>query len=249
MEFKDNLMRLRKSRGWSQEELGYRLNVSRQTVSKWEMGETTPEMAKLVAMADLFEVSLDDLAAVPSARTSQQGAGGRGYEYISKKKIGSVPLVHIRLKKGFRPARGIIAVGTVSVGVVSVGVLSAGVLSFGVIAAGLAVLASFAFGGLALGGIAVGFVALGGVAQGYLAVGGLASGIYAIGGAAIARDVAVGGYAEGTIAVGNTVKGTVEFFIENNFSEIDGQKFLTALDRTFPAMNRLMRGLFAGLFS
>ena len=38
MEFYENLNRLRKEKGWSQEELGNRLNVSRQTVSKWELG-------------------------------------------------------------------------------------------------------------------------------------------------------------------------------------------------------------------
>lgn len=38
MEFREQLMRLRKSRGWSQEELGARVGVTRQTVSKWELG-------------------------------------------------------------------------------------------------------------------------------------------------------------------------------------------------------------------
>ena len=45
----------------SQEELANRLNVSRQTVSKWEVGESTPDMEKLVAISDLFGVSLDEL--------------------------------------------------------------------------------------------------------------------------------------------------------------------------------------------
>ena len=38
-----------------------RLNVSRQTVSKWEIGDSTPDMEKLVALSDLFEVSIDEL--------------------------------------------------------------------------------------------------------------------------------------------------------------------------------------------
>lgn len=45
----------------SQEELANRLNVSRQTVSKWEVGDSTPDMEKLAAISDLFEVSLDQL--------------------------------------------------------------------------------------------------------------------------------------------------------------------------------------------
>ena len=61
MEFNNKLYELRKQKGFSQEELGNRLNVSRQTISKWEVGESTPDMEKLVAISDLFEVSLDEL--------------------------------------------------------------------------------------------------------------------------------------------------------------------------------------------
>ena len=61
MEFNNKLYDLRKQKGFSQEELANRLNVSRQTVSKWEVGESTPDMEKLVAISDLFGVSLDEL--------------------------------------------------------------------------------------------------------------------------------------------------------------------------------------------
>ena len=61
MEFHNKLYNLRKQRGLSQEELANRLNVSRQTVSKWEVGDSTPEMEKLIAISDLFEISLDEL--------------------------------------------------------------------------------------------------------------------------------------------------------------------------------------------
>ena len=60
MEFNNKLYELRKQKGFSQEELANRLNVSRQTISKWEVGESTPDMEKLVAISDLFEVSLDE---------------------------------------------------------------------------------------------------------------------------------------------------------------------------------------------
>ena len=61
MEFNNRLYQLRKQRGFSQEELASRLNVSRQTVSKWEVGDSTPDMEKLAAMSELFDVSLDQL--------------------------------------------------------------------------------------------------------------------------------------------------------------------------------------------
>lgn len=61
MEFNNKLYNLRKQRGLSQEELANRLNVSRQTVSKWEVGDSTPDMEKLIAISDLFEISLDEL--------------------------------------------------------------------------------------------------------------------------------------------------------------------------------------------
>ena len=61
MEFNNKLYELRKQKGFSQEELANRLNVSRQTISKWEVGESTPDMEKLVAISDLFEISLDEL--------------------------------------------------------------------------------------------------------------------------------------------------------------------------------------------
>lgn len=52
---------LRKERNMSQEELATLLNVSRQTVSKWETGDTLPDVYNAVALANLFHVSLDSL--------------------------------------------------------------------------------------------------------------------------------------------------------------------------------------------
>lgn len=61
MKFNEKLINLRKQKGLSQEELGYKLNVTRQTVSKWELGETTPDMSKLGEISKFFEVSVDYL--------------------------------------------------------------------------------------------------------------------------------------------------------------------------------------------
>ena len=61
MGFHNKLYNLRKQKGLSQEELANRLNVSRQTVSKWEVGDSTPDMENLIAISDLFKISLDEL--------------------------------------------------------------------------------------------------------------------------------------------------------------------------------------------
>ena len=61
MEFGNKLYELRKEKGLSQEELASHLEVTRQTVSKWELGESTPDLDKLVLLAELFEISLDEL--------------------------------------------------------------------------------------------------------------------------------------------------------------------------------------------
>lgn len=61
MSFQENLIRARKARGITQEELAAKLNVSRQAVSKWETGESLPDLYKLAALADELGVSTDEL--------------------------------------------------------------------------------------------------------------------------------------------------------------------------------------------
>ena len=73
MEFHNKLYNLRKQKGLSQEELANRLNVSRQTISKWEVGDSTPEMEKLTAISDLFGISLDELV-MDKAPVKMEGA-------------------------------------------------------------------------------------------------------------------------------------------------------------------------------
>lgn len=57
----DKIARLRKDVGWSQEELAEQLDVSRQSVSKWESGASQPEVDKIVALSRLFGVTTDFL--------------------------------------------------------------------------------------------------------------------------------------------------------------------------------------------
>jgi AbrB family looped-hinge helix DNA binding protein len=60
--FNDNLIRLRKIKQMTQEDIAEAVGVSRQAVAKWERGETIPDIEKCRILAELFGVSLDDLA-------------------------------------------------------------------------------------------------------------------------------------------------------------------------------------------
>lgn len=55
------LQQLRKARGISQEDLAQVLSVTRQTISKWELDQSTPDLAYLASISDFFEVSTDYL--------------------------------------------------------------------------------------------------------------------------------------------------------------------------------------------
>ena len=57
----ENLKSFRKSKGISQEELAVRLNVVRQTISKWEKGLTVPDADTLIRIAEILEVDVSEL--------------------------------------------------------------------------------------------------------------------------------------------------------------------------------------------
>lgn len=59
--FKDNLVSMRKIHGYSQDELAEKIGVTRQTLSKYETGESLPDIERCRLMADIFGVSIDDL--------------------------------------------------------------------------------------------------------------------------------------------------------------------------------------------
>lgn len=61
MSFANNLKQVRKERGLSQEELAEIMDVSRQAVSKWEQGESYPEVEKLLLLSNRLNISLDHL--------------------------------------------------------------------------------------------------------------------------------------------------------------------------------------------
>ena len=60
--FKDNLVQMRKMKQMTQEDIAEKVGVTRQAVAKWEAGETIPDLEKCRCLAEVFGVSLDDLA-------------------------------------------------------------------------------------------------------------------------------------------------------------------------------------------
>lgn len=57
----DKIIEGRKRNGWSQEQLAEQLDVSRQSISKWESAQSVPDLKRIILMADIFGVSTDYL--------------------------------------------------------------------------------------------------------------------------------------------------------------------------------------------
>ena len=61
IKFNEKLFKLKQEKGLSQDELGMEMQVSRQTVSKWEAGQSYPDFTRLVMLSDFFNMTLDEL--------------------------------------------------------------------------------------------------------------------------------------------------------------------------------------------
>ena len=210
MTFQERLITLRKQQGLSQEQLGYELGVTRQTVSKWELGVTTPEMDKLIQLSDFFHISIDELVGHPSSDPASKAPETDyaqtareihyvpyhwHYEYKSRLSIFGLPLVHINVGRWFPGqkfcrARGVLAIG------------------------------GFAFGLFAVGGCAIG--------------------VYSIGGLAVAQKIAAGGAAYAPIAIGDAASGEIVFDINSPISpEVIRQVILQRFPETRDIIIRL----------
>ena len=61
MQLGNNIQTLRKKKGLSQEKLAEKINVTRQTISNWELGETAPNPEQLILLSKQFDISIDEL--------------------------------------------------------------------------------------------------------------------------------------------------------------------------------------------
>jgi len=86
MTIEERIQELRKSKGLSQEQLAEMLGVSRQAVSKWESGQSLPEVEKLIAMGEFFGVTIDYILkgdVLPTQDDSKQRTAPLGSQIVS----------------------------------------------------------------------------------------------------------------------------------------------------------------------
>lgn len=223
----------RKQKNLTQDQLADLLDVTRQSVSRWESETAYPETDKLIKLSKILELDLNYLLDENATENNfhkddsprQENKASVAYnissmfksvhyEFKSKRTIGKLPLVHVNIGMGAYKAKGIIAIGNISFGVISIGLLSFGVLSLGLLALGFIALGMFAVGAAAggsialgvfsVGAIAVGVIAVGAIAVGMFSVGALSVGLFSVGALSYGKYIAIGDKAFADIAIGMT---------------------------------------------
>ena len=86
--FKDNLVYLRKLNNMTQEELAEKINVSRQSIAKWESGDSVPDLEKCKVLSETFGVSLDDLANYEAENNMGMNVPPKGKHLFGIVKVG-----------------------------------------------------------------------------------------------------------------------------------------------------------------
>lgn len=248
MNLGEKLQDLRNRERLSQEELAEKIGISRQAISKWESGQSTPDLKKLIMLSELYDVTIDSLVKdenevediknneisyreniVEEKQERKQiliDVSGffdksRDYEYKSEREIFGLPLIHINKGKGLKKAKGIIAIGNISYGFIAGGFLSFGIISGGILPIGLLSFGVLAIGLLlGVGAVAIGTISIGAISIGIFSFGALAIGKYAVGAGAIGSSVAIGDYANGHVAIGNKLEGMNQLPLDTSMEEI-----------------------------
>ena len=256
----EKIYRLRMERGLSQEAFGEMLNVSRQSVSKWETDQSFPELDKIVAISEMFGVSTDyllkeseewmangvNMSDSPRTDTDFEKNGHTQqvivhrqtfeYEYKSQKSWRGLPLVHVHI--GIRPvrAKGVIAIGNIAQGVIAIGIVGMGVITFAVVGLGLFLaIGSIVMGGIALGSLAVGIIAMGALCVGVFTMGAVAVGQFSYGALAVGSQIAIGDVARGGIALGDSeARGVFFEAVRTADGSFDYEGMIRAIDANVP---------------
>ena len=239
MELSEKIQMLRKKEGLSQEAFAEKMGVSRQAVSKWELGVSKPDVDKIVMMSSLFQVTTDYLLKDKQEEQTEKVVYYREvrpwhFEKKSRHTLFGLPIYHIcfqgmresggRFRMKMAPAKGILAVGVRATGVVSIGVFARGLVAIGAAAMGMISLGAASLGILALGAFAAGIIAGGNLSVGIVAFGNLAVGMYAI---------------------GNTVSGMKEILLKDaNFTDMDPEAVRSMILQEFPKTWPMIQKLF-----
>lgn len=210
----EKITKLRKENNYTQEQLAEIMEVSRQSISKWESDMAYPETEKIIRLAKLFNVSTDYLLNSENENRDNSEYNQRTkrrfrFERQSKKMVRGVPLWHIgKNARGIfaigLKARGVFAIGLAAKGIFSWGLASMGVFSFGMVSLGLISAGLFSLGGLSFGCISAGIMSFGAISCGIVAVGAIAVGQFSVGALAIGNYAAIGDVAKAQIAMGDS---------------------------------------------
>lgn len=246
MSIGEKLAKLRKENNYTQEQLATILEVSRQSISKWESDLAYPETDKLIRLAKLYDCSLDYLMKdevedpkpyEPSKTQANYltiNLQSFYYEKKSAKTIFGLPLYHINIGYG-RVAKGIIAIGLASRGFISIGLFSLGLFSIGLFSIGLLALGVISLGLLlSLGSIAVGIIAIGAISLGILSIGALSIGSFSIGAKAIGYYFAYGDESSALIAIGRSAASGSLFEKVGSLNSGEASNVKTLLDENVP---------------
>ena len=264
MNFSEKITSLRKKNNMTQEQLADYLGVSRQAVYKWENNLGYPETETLIKMSKLYECCIDyllndsceDINLESKDTTKNETKPRKVHEYVSKKKIFGMPLVHVaKNAKGFIAiglnAKGVFSVGLISRGIFSVGCLSIGVFSLGTFALGLIAIGMLAIGLAALGTFAFGLISIGVIAFGLFSLGSVSIGQFAIGAAALGNYAAMGASANAHIAISSdTGKAVGDVFSKCGTLTVSDKELINAyLDQNVPAILNLFKNIFKAFIS
>jgi transcriptional regulator with XRE-family HTH domain len=256
MKFNEKLQALRKEKGLSQEALAELLDVSRQAISKWESGQSYPETEKMIALSEMFGVTLDSLIKDGEIEKDSENTvsspfwthRGSFYEYKSEQTWRGKPLVHINIGFGMKKAEGFIAIGNVAKGVVAIGVAAKGIVSIGVASLGIFSIGVAGLGLISLSTIALGILACGAIAVGVFTFGAVSIGMFSVGALAIASHVAIGDHAYGHIAIGRVPTGEHIIEAERAFSQITRDEVRNLLDEVYPNLWNGIRNWLVNMF-
>jgi transcriptional regulator with XRE-family HTH domain len=89
VEVANKLVKLRKKYGYSQEQLAEKIGVSRQAVSKWERSESSPDTDNLIALAKIYNLSIDEMLNYNINETATQNSTGEKQTIIANTDVSS----------------------------------------------------------------------------------------------------------------------------------------------------------------